>query len=63
MDDAGKLNKYQVGLSKLSHLPMSFRAYLQTAFFLGLKNGQIVNRCVGRKARAGAGRPPQGTEY
>lgn len=60
MDDPGKLNKYQVGLSKLSHLPVSCRACLQKAFSLVPKKGQIVNRRDRRKGRAGAGRATMG---
>lgn len=61
MDGPGKLNKYQVGLSKLSHLPVSCRACLQKAFSLIPKKGQIVNRRDRRrKGRAGAGRATMG---
>lgn len=33
MDYAGKLNKYQVGLSKLSHMPHEFQAMFWEGFF------------------------------
>lgn len=46
MDYTGKWNKYQVGLNKLSHMPMSFRAYFEKAFFFFSHWFQITDKLL-----------------